>query len=313
MEISEGKFYMFWAVMSVIFLKLGFDAIDNSELSNSVPLLAMFLFKHSLAIVTCYSIVVAYFSPSQIYRSVNIFLISFTLGVLFFVCIFGGSGACCFFPMYAVTTLYNPFLIVYDSGDFASETSYKWELVVYAGYTVSATIFACLSAFDPTNYDSLGYCVYAFSLYASCLYQFEEKRRGESLPSTDPEHDQNLTISNGTNSNIMKKSLEFAIGLLGTVVFQNFFRLNSFKQVVAFLYLAVAWLANITVLSPSRDLGVFNFLLGNAIVGCSVSEFGLRGKTWIAYAASVFLYCLRLKLQSLSFENRAGNRKVILW
>lgn len=301
--------------MSAIFLKLGFDAIDNSELSNSVPHLAMLLFKHSLAFVACYSFVVAYISPSQICRSVNIFKVSFAFGVIFFVYIVVGSGAYSFFPMYVVATLHNLFLIVYDSGDFASEISYKWELVFYACYTVSATSFACLLAFVPTNYESLGYCVSSFSLYASCLYQYEEKRRGKSIPSTstDTEHDQNLTISNGTNNNRMKKSLEFAIGLLGTVVFQNFFRLNSFKQVVAFLYLAVAWLANITVLSPSHDLGVFNFLLGNAIVGCSVSEFGLRGKTWIAYAASVFLYCLRLKLQSLSFENRAGNRKVILW
>ncbi|KAK4435326.1 hypothetical protein Salat_0696000 [Sesamum alatum] len=102
------------------------------------------------------------------------------------------------------------------------------------------------------------------------------------------------------------KFIEFAVGIGGTVLFQNFFRLTSSSQVEAFLYLAVAWVANLTLLGVSCDFGVFNFLLGNVIVGCTVSEFGLRGTTWFAYGASLLLFGLRLKLESLRFLERGG-------
>ncbi|KAK4435327.1 hypothetical protein Salat_0696100 [Sesamum alatum] len=110
------------------------------------------------------------------------------------------------------------------------------------------------------------------------------------------------------------KFIEFAVAIGGTVLFQNFFRLTSFSQVAAFLYLAVAWVANLALLGVSGDLGVFNFLLGNVIVGCTVSQFGLRGTTWLAYGASLLLFGLRLKMESLTFENREGEQTpVVLW
>ncbi|KAK6158184.1 hypothetical protein DH2020_005498 [Rehmannia glutinosa] len=111
------------------------------------------------------------------------------------------------------------------------------------------------------------------------------------------------------------KLIEFAVGMGGTVLFQSFFRLTSFDHVVAFLYLAVAWVANLALLGVSGDFGVFNFLIGNVIVGCTVSQFGLRGTTWIAYGTSVLLFGLRLKLESLSFISREGQEiiQVTLW
>ncbi|KAL0329792.1 UNVERIFIED_CONTAM: hypothetical protein Sradi_4965900 [Sesamum radiatum] len=68
------------------------------------------------------------------------------------------------------------------------------------------------------------------------------------------------------------KFIEFAVGIVGTVFFQNFFRLTLFSQVEAFLYLAVGWAANLALLGVSCDFGVFSFLLGNVIVGCTVSQ-----------------------------------------
>ncbi|KAL0329793.1 UNVERIFIED_CONTAM: hypothetical protein Sradi_4966000 [Sesamum radiatum] len=102
------------------------------------------------------------------------------------------------------------------------------------------------------------------------------------------------------------KFIEFAVGMVGTVLFQNFFKLMSFSQVEAFLYLAVGWVANLALLGVSCDFGVFHFLLGNVIVGCTVSQFGLRGTTWLMYGASLLLFGLRLKLESLRFVNRGG-------
>lgn len=100
------------------------------------------------------------------------------------------------------------------------------------------------------------------------------------------------------------KVIEFAMGMAGIIVFQTFFRLTTFDQVVAFLYLAVAWVSNMAMLLWRRDLGILNFLLGNVIVGCTVSQFGVRGTTWHTYGASLLLYILRLKLEALTLLNR---------
>ncbi|KAL0331238.1 UNVERIFIED_CONTAM: hypothetical protein Sangu_1669300 [Sesamum angustifolium] len=58
------------------------------------------------------------------------------------------------------------------------------------------------------------------------------------------------------------KFIEFAVGFLGPFI-PDFFRLKSFNQVEAFLYLAVGWVANLALLGVSCDFGVFNFLIGN--------------------------------------------------
>ncbi|XP_075516028.1 uncharacterized protein LOC142550869 [Primulina tabacum] len=116
------------------------------------------------------------------------------------------------------------------------------------------------------------------------------------------------------NRSKVKKWVEFAFGMAGTILFQYFFRITSFHQVVTFLYLAVAWLAIIVLVSSSHDVGVFNSLLGNVLVGCTVSEYGLRGTTWIAYGAAVVLYGLKVKLESVALVDRAGKgARVVLW
>ncbi|GER38875.1 oxygen-dependent choline dehydrogenase [Striga asiatica] len=102
------------------------------------------------------------------------------------------------------------------------------------------------------------------------------------------------------------KLVRFGVGMVGTVLFQNFFRLTTFGHVVAFLYLAVAWLANMACLGVAGDFGVLNFLIGNVIVGCTVNQFGLHGTTWVAYVASLVLYGVRLGLESVRFESREG-------
>lgn len=107
--------------------------------------------------------------------------------------------------------------------------------------------------------------------------------------------------------------IEYSVGMGGTILFQYFFRLTTFDQVVAFLYFAVAWLANLAVLLSPGDFGVFNFFLSNVIVGCTVSQFGVGWTTWIAYAASLLLYVLRVKLELLCVVRREGKPAVVTW
>lgn len=56
----------------------------------------------------------------------------------------------------------------------------------------------------------------------------------------------------------------------------------------------------------SDDLGVFNFLVGNVVVGCTVSQFGLGGTTWYAYVAALVLYGLQLVVETASVVDKGG-------
>lgn len=111
------------------------------------------------------------------------------------------------------------------------------------------------------------------------------------------------------------KLIEFGVGMGGAALFQYFFRLTSFNHVVAFFYLAVMWMANLGLLGVSGDFGVFNFLLGNVVVGCTVNQSGLRSTApWLAFGASLLLFGLRLKLESLTLVYGQGERiQVTLW
>ncbi|KAH6761112.1 hypothetical protein C2S52_008230 [Perilla frutescens var. hirtella] len=135
------------------------------------------------------------------------------------------------------------------------------------------------------------------------------------LPAATAAHDQDNRILSELKR-IMEKNgnvIEFSIGMAGTILFQYFFRLTSFDHVVAFLYFAVAWLANLAVLLCRRDFGVFNFFLSNVIVGCTVSEFGVGRTTWLAYAAALLLYILRVKLELVCVVNRDNKEAVVAW
>ncbi|KAK4435332.1 hypothetical protein Salat_0696600 [Sesamum alatum] len=121
--------------------------------------------------------------------------------------------------------------------------------------------------------------------------------------------------ANGVLSRLKERNgefIEFAIGMVGTILFQNFFRLTSFNHVVAFLYFSVTWLANLALVRPSDDLGVFGFLLSNVIVGCTVSQFGLRGTTWLVYGASLLLFGLRVKILTLPLVFNDREQQVIV-
>ncbi|KAK4477932.1 hypothetical protein RD792_017197 [Penstemon davidsonii] len=90
----------------------------------------------------------------------------------------------------------------------------------------------------------------------------------------------------------------------GASVFLHGLRLILESLPLVFLYYSIAWLANIALLRPScGDFGIFTFLLMNAIIGCTASQFGISGTTWLAYGACVFLHGVRLIVESLPLIN----------
>ncbi|KAH0663260.1 hypothetical protein KY284_028191 [Solanum tuberosum] len=96
--------------------------------------------------------------------------------------------------------------------------------------------------------------------------------------------------------------MKFALGLVGTILFQHFFRSPSTHQLVAFFCYTVAWLGKLAMVQPSTDLGIFNFLLVNACLSCAVGLYKLNIGTWLVFSACILLYFLREKLGSVTLR-----------
>ncbi|WMV35778.1 hypothetical protein MTR67_029163 [Solanum verrucosum] len=106
----------------------------------------------------------------------------------------------------------------------------------------------------------------------------------------------------GTCPPFIRKIMKFALGLVGIILFQYFFRSPSTHQLVGFLFVTMAWLGNLAMVQPSTDLGIFNFLLVNACLSCAVDHFNLGIRTWLVFAACILLYFLREKLDSVTLR-----------
>ncbi|KAI3468741.1 hypothetical protein Pfo_025404 [Paulownia fortunei] len=349
MEIPAGLFFSFWALISITFLHLGLNALDKTELSNSVSPVVMSFFKHSLAISSIssssYALIfrpqvklaverryfwVAYGSvPILIYSTIDetvvwgvlmCAMINFFAWLLHFLPelkIFADRYSLimtltffssALFPWYfPISTLINFFLI---SGEYRLTPEQKNGIFIHMA--VESSLF--LVSGNNTKFFPILVLFVSFliSAYWAALSGFEPFTCVSWDPLSGDESFQKLlpVAAKGKEmlSILMEKKtgklIKFAVGMGGSVLFQNFFRLTSFSHVVAFLYLAVAWVANLALLGVSGDFGVLNFLIGNVVVGCTVSQFGLRGTTWLAYGASLLLYGLRLKLESLTLVYR---------
>ncbi|KAL8556838.1 hypothetical protein ACS0TY_004346 [Phlomoides rotata] len=164
-------------------------------------------------------------------------------------------------------------------------------LVMFVSFLVSAS-WAALSGFEP---------------FTRVSWELEDDSFKELLAVAEKVKETFLMFKKKK----LGKLVEYGIGMMGSVLFQYYFKLTSFKHVVPFLYLAVMWVANLTMLGVSSDLGVFNFVLGNVVLGSTVSQLGLRGTTWFAYGACLVLYGLRLKLQSLTLTY--GEERLPYW
>lgn len=334
MEMKAWLFFSLWALTSLAFLKLGFNALDRTHLSSSTPPFIMFLFKHAFAVSVSHSCdyTFAYCKhirrPDDRYHSLMAIALS---PVLVFTTLLGGPPSFCFIQAVFCFPI---------AGDPAFSRMLDDGICVAVDYFVKLTLlcFGGRTRFVPVP-------VLLIAAYTSTVWAAVSEERNEMLPDEENQsflnHD-NRKIERGTlvgfGVRIMmaavllwredrnqswwrrrilsgrRKLIEFMIGMVGTILFQNFFRLTTFDHVLAFLFLAVAWLGNLALLRAAGDFGVLNFLLGNVVVGCTVSQFGLRGTTWVAYGASVVLYGLRLKLQNLTLVDKGEHYpRVIVW
>ncbi|KAG5602834.1 hypothetical protein H5410_034204 [Solanum commersonii] len=98
------------------------------------------------------------------------------------------------------------------------------------------------------------------------------------------------------------KIMKFALGMVGTILFQYYFKSPSTHQLVAFLCYTVAWFGNLAMVQPSTDLGIFNFLLVNACLSCAVGLYNLNIGTWLVFTACILLHFLREKLGSVTLR-----------
>ncbi|KZV16095.1 thioredoxin family protein [Dorcoceras hygrometricum] len=336
MEIKTWLFFSFWATVSIVFLKLGFNAFETTNLSHKVSPLVLFFFSHAAAISVCYSSHYTFvYSPQldipDVRQRYHLFLVFALTGPLIYNAI-DGPGMWYYFPMWGyVFFLY--FIVLFFYGVPGDEI----------GFGVDFTIKMLLIYFGD-NKKLVPILVLLVSWYTSTVWAEISEAQGTQrtppwmlddvpvniLTPTIKKMDKLVKfgaailrgiVFQDENSSILRRMIqkrrpliEFAVGMVGTVLFQNFFKLTTFNHVVAFLYFAVVWLANLALLRPASDLGVFNFLLANVVVGCTVSEFGFQGTTLIANGASVLLYGLRVELQSLTIVNRGeAEPRVMVW
>ncbi|KZV16094.1 hypothetical protein F511_24887 [Dorcoceras hygrometricum] len=352
MEVPALYFFSFCTLIGVTFFHLGLNTLDKTGLSHSVSPVIMSLFKHAFAISICHSSSYALiFRPKQrimverryfwlicgftqalIFRltpesstvALWCFLACFLLGLTKFV----AQKDIVFYPILALTSQVFPrYISIYGLVNFLISICVEY-ITTEEKIAVGAYMIVELSLF---SFDSgkilffpilVIYIAYYTSTSLAAMSGLEPYTYFLTHRNPDDDFFQKLQplaargkeILSKLGENKMGKLIEFVVAMMGTILFQSFFRITTFNQVVAFLFLAVAWLANLALMQVSWDFGVFNFLLSNVVVGCTVSQFGLRGTTWLAYGASVLLYGLRIKVESLCILDREGEgTRVVLW
>lgn len=300
MEIPAKYFFWIWGVISFTFLKFGLDAIKKTKLSISVSPVVMSLFEFSLIVASGYSFTYAVTFHPRVKISIDKHVIVFMILLNTLV-----SIAYLNLLIFAV----NGFSALFF---FFFESHFTIDAIIAIKIIVLALVFIIVFFADKLMF-AAGVMLMILSLVSP---YWKEDARDKWLQCqyllpvsvTDP----TARIIFIFSKSKVQRWVEFVVGMLGSIVFQNFFRITSFHEVAAFLFFAVSWLANTVLVLVSHDLGVLNFLLGNVIIGCTVSEYGLRGASWIAYGAAVVLYGLRVKLESVEVENRVGQETQVV-
>lgn len=337
MEIQARVFFSLWAITGFLSLYLGMGALERTGIPNSIPPAVMYFFKISLLISVCHSSTYALvFRPKLIrnyYLSV-LFVISPSLvNFISAKCISVDWVVICgqlfIYPCYYLSyrknfpvrpvkqqipdsvTITILFILVcfLHGGWFGSFAILILNLLMMLHIPTTTSRVLYINIFkvatmtnSPPQVRNLIYFLDFLLVFVFFTSTAWAAISGAKLP--------NLKRKMRNHGRVT----EFAIGMAGTIIFQNYFRLTSFDHVLAFLYLAVAWLANLAMLLCPCDLGIFNFILGNVIVGCTVSEFGLRATTWVVYGTCILLYKLRVMLEALSIvDGGLDQEAVIFW
>ncbi|KAI3461858.1 hypothetical protein Pfo_018521, partial [Paulownia fortunei] len=301
-RIPAPFYFSFWASTSITFLGLGFWALDQEKLS--IPPLVVFIFKRFLAISVCHSS-----SYALVHRLGANIPLEYRMNTLF-----KGFAYPVNFHFY-----FGPF-------PFWLVLSYATLVAVVIFYYTGAAPGFCLSAdfFVKALILSIGeqddrflpafVLITAFFTAAMAAEQDGPSYDYWQLPGIVWRRrfiDEYVRGSRVLEMYKKRKTVRFAVAMFGSILFQNYVKFTAFSHLLAFLYCAAAWLGCIALVMSSEDLGVFDFLLSNVMVGCTVNQFGLRGPTWVAYGASVLLFGLRRGLNAVRLDSE--HDAVLIW
>ncbi|KAK4435331.1 hypothetical protein Salat_0696500 [Sesamum alatum] len=304
MEIAAWWYFLFWATIGVVSSRLGFNALDKTDLSNSMSPLILSLLKHSLAISACYSSIHAFLFSAPL-KPISKFAVLIYVIIWITVYYPVGSLPLLSFLVFTWFNFMNLVFVIFNS-DLPSAGTGGSELksifIVHLAVGSSMVLVGDQKKFFCCAVPSI-----ALLLSVSCLATSESETFRKLLALAARANDALSRLKERIG-----EFIEFAVGMVGTILFQHFFGLTSFNHVIAFLYFSVTWLANLALVRPSGDLGVFGFLLSNVIVGCTVSQFGLRGTTWLVYGASLLLFGLRVKIHTLPLVVNGREHHVIV-
>lgn len=291
-------------LLNILYLSLGFRILTKTGLLNSISPVVMTFFKYFSAILTCHSSAWAFIYRSSFkrrYLFLSLLAVAMQFGKLSPFFCYANDASPLFF--YAVDLFWTvrmnnsterKAVILFWSGqiylsNLGHHMNFSWNLVLFISIITTASRAMFTSTIKPLSASSL-----PLSSVAKLLLVDDTIKN--LLP---------IALARITNiSSLLRekkmtlKIIKYAIGLGGTVIFQNFFRLTTFSQVMGFFGLAIAWYANLCLIHIHDDFGVLNFLLGNMVVGSAVNQNELGILTWLTCGLCIYFYVLRLILKS---------------
>lgn len=267
MEIPATLYFSCWSLISITYLALGFKFLDEEKV-RVFPPLPMFFFKRFLAISVVHS---------SAYRRDNE-----KQGTIIYCWI---SFAILYYPIHFHLPFGPyPFWPVFCFGVSAAIIIWWWLGLYRYGEPIDFLIRSMMLVIGDGKYFPA--CV--LGIAAATAY---------ATSGRNPDNRFGRPVLWSWNGNNVNSTVQFAVAMFGSILFQQYVKFTSFHHVVAFLFFVGAWIGCLALLMSPSALGIFDFLLSNVMVGCTVNEFGLRGATWFAYFATVILFFLHRKLE----------------
>lgn len=291
MEIPALLYFSCWSLISISFLGFGFKALDKQK--SQISPLIIFLLKRFLAICVCHSSTYALVhrpdaNNTSLINHLKISILGFSFPL--YVYIMSGPVPLSLVLSYAflVTAI---LLIFMRAQDFGLSVDFLVRSIIFSLRVQNDRFFAVFVLV--TAFFTAGIAAIFDGLFSD--------QKGSN--GTEPE---TRLVEKYSKK---RKIVEFGAPIVASIVFQVLVRFTSLSHVVAFLCFAVAWLGCLALTMARFDLGVFDLLVCNVLLGC-VNQFSLYGPTWFAYAASVVLFVLHSKVKTVRFVH---DLDTILW
>ncbi|KAI3450650.1 hypothetical protein Pfo_007315 [Paulownia fortunei] len=289
-ELHEIDIHGACGGLLMLCLGLGFMALDEEK--SKISPLVMFLLNRLLAICVCHSSTYALVHrPGANASLVNHLKVSiFGFSFLLYVYIVSGPVPLRLILCYAVLVIAS-LMFFMSAVDFGLSVDFLVRAIIFSLRVHRDRFFPAfvlVAAFFTAG-------------IAAMLDGLSSDQTGS--PGADPETKLVEKYSK------KRKFVELAAAILASLLFQILVRFTSFSHVLAFLCFAVAWLGCLALVMPRHDLGIFDLLVCNVLVGC-VNQFSLYAPTWFAYGASVVLFILHSKVKTVRLVH---DHDTVLW